>query len=114
VSSHEDLPPRATRARPAGVTLQPDDRVQTVQVTLHGDEAYHDGGRTLLSGGSYLNDAAWRARLLLPFKSARGCWWGQKQRCPVCDLNGEGMSYRPAPLSAPCRSCVSWPPGARS
>lgn len=29
-----------------------------------------------------------------PFESSRGCWWGQKQHCTFCGLNGLGMSYR--------------------
>lgn len=35
-----------------------------------------------------------RQRLLLPFESARGCWWGQKHHCTFCGLNGNGMTYR--------------------
>ncbi|SMF97393.1 ribosomal peptide maturation radical SAM protein 1 [Methylomagnum ishizawai] len=42
----------------------------------------------------YFDDPAWRARILIPFESARGCWWGQKHHCTFCGLNGEGMSYR--------------------
>jgi len=29
-----------------------------------------------------------------PFESSRGCWWGQKQHCTFCGLNGLGMAYR--------------------
>ncbi|WP_049974321.1 RiPP maturation radical SAM C-methyltransferase [Azospirillum sp. B4] len=28
------------------------------------------------------------------FESARGCWWGQKNHCTFCGLNGLGMAYR--------------------
>ncbi len=42
----------------------------------------------------YFQDPGWLNRILLPFESARGCWWGQKQHCTFCGLNGEGMSYR--------------------
>ena len=31
---------------------------------------------------------------LLFFETSRGCWWGQKQRCTFCGLNGLGISYR--------------------
>lgn len=41
-----------------------------------------------------LGDTQWLKRVLLPFESARGCWWGQKQHCTFCGLNGEGMAYR--------------------
>ena len=30
----------------------------------------------------------------IPFESSRGCWWGQKQHCTFCGLNGEGMAFR--------------------
>jgi ribosomal peptide maturation radical SAM protein 1 len=30
----------------------------------------------------------------LLFQSARGCWWGEKQHCTFCGLNGQGMAYR--------------------
>mgnify|MGYP001129104187 CR=1 FL=1 len=30
----------------------------------------------------------------LPVETSRGCWWGQKQHCTFCGLNGNGMTYR--------------------
>jgi ribosomal peptide maturation radical SAM protein 1 len=30
----------------------------------------------------------------IPFESARGCWWGEKQHCTFCGLNAMGMGYR--------------------
>ena len=30
----------------------------------------------------------------LHFQSSRGCWWGEKQHCTFCGLNGQGMAYR--------------------
>jgi len=30
----------------------------------------------------------------LSFESSRGCWWGMKQHCTFCGLNGEGMAFR--------------------
>jgi ribosomal peptide maturation radical SAM protein 1 len=35
-----------------------------------------------------------RARPILPFESARGCWWGEKHHCTFCGLNASGMAYR--------------------
>jgi len=32
--------------------------------------------------------------VILPFESARGCWWGQKHHCTFCGLNGDTMTYR--------------------
>lgn len=31
---------------------------------------------------------------VVPFETSRGCWWGQKQHCTFCGLNGESMAYR--------------------
>jgi len=28
------------------------------------------------------------------FEASRGCWWGEKQHCTFCGLNGDGMGYR--------------------
>jgi len=27
-------------------------------------------------------------------ETSRGCWWGEKQHCTFCGLNGQGMKYR--------------------
>jgi len=31
---------------------------------------------------------------VLPFESARGCWWGEKSHCTFCGLNGQLMRHR--------------------
>ncbi|MFH1465698.1 MAG: RiPP maturation radical SAM C-methyltransferase [Pseudomonadota bacterium] len=41
-----------------------------------------------------LGEPSWRARLVLPFESSRGCWWGARHHCTFCGLNGRGMGYR--------------------
>lgn len=30
----------------------------------------------------------------ISYETSRGCWWGQKQHCTFCGLNGEGMASR--------------------
>ena len=35
-----------------------------------------------------------QSRVLLPFESSRGCWWGEKSQCTFCGLNGSSMEYR--------------------
>jgi ribosomal peptide maturation radical SAM protein 1 len=30
----------------------------------------------------------------LLFESSRGCWWGEKNQCTFCGLNGNSMAYR--------------------
>lgn len=32
--------------------------------------------------------------VLLPFETARGCWWGMKNHCTFCGLNRSGMDFR--------------------
>lgn len=33
-------------------------------------------------------------QVMVPFESARGCWWGQHKHCTFCGLNGMGMRFR--------------------
>lgn len=28
------------------------------------------------------------------YQTSRGCWWGERQHCTFCGLNGEGMAFR--------------------
>lgn len=30
----------------------------------------------------------------LSYETSRGCWWGEKQHCTFCGLNGAGMTFR--------------------
>ncbi len=32
----------------------------------------------------------------LPIETSRGCWWGAKQHCVFCGLNGQDMAYASA------------------
>jgi ribosomal peptide maturation radical SAM protein 1 len=32
--------------------------------------------------------------IMLPFESARGCWWGEKHHCTFCGLNALDMGFR--------------------
>jgi ribosomal peptide maturation radical SAM protein 1 len=32
--------------------------------------------------------------VVLPFETARGCWWGQKSHCTFCGLNQDTMAFR--------------------
>lgn len=40
------------------------------------------------------NVDSYQKSVVLPFESSRGCWWGQKQHCTFCGLNGATMTYR--------------------
>jgi len=35
-----------------------------------------------------------KAAPILQIESARGCWWGAKQHCTFCGLNGDEMAFR--------------------
>jgi ribosomal peptide maturation radical SAM protein 1 len=35
---------------------------------------------------------AWSPTIL--FETSRGCWWGERQHCTFCGLNGQTMAYR--------------------
>jgi ribosomal peptide maturation radical SAM protein 1 len=35
-----------------------------------------------------------RRSVMIPFESARGCWWGQKHHCTFCGLNADEMAFR--------------------
>jgi ribosomal peptide maturation radical SAM protein 1 len=39
---------------------------------------------------------AWRENneIWLPYETSRGCWWGARQHCTFCGLNGETMAFR--------------------
>ena len=42
---------------------------------------------------SQAGDFANNSRLALTFESSRGCWWGQKNHCTFCGLNGVEMRF---------------------
>lgn len=44
-----------------------------------------------------LSDENSVADISIPFESSRGCWWGQKQHCTFCGLNGQTMQFRSKP-----------------
>lgn len=56
------------------------------------DSFFSDAARVGLD-----RDEQWLVRLLVPFESSRGCWWGQMHQCTFCGLNGQGMVYRSKP-----------------
>jgi ribosomal peptide maturation radical SAM protein 1 len=39
-------------------------------------------------------DSHTKEQLQLLFETSRGCWWGDKQHCTFCGLNGANMSFR--------------------
>jgi ribosomal peptide maturation radical SAM protein 1 len=51
------------------------------------DEYFDQIGR-LTVGSEILRDIS------IPFEGSRGCWWGAKQHCTFCGLNGSAMAFR--------------------
>jgi ribosomal peptide maturation radical SAM protein 1 len=41
-----------------------------------------------------LVDSAQRPQISIPIETSRGCWWGEKQHCTFCGLNGATMKFR--------------------
>lgn len=41
---------------------------------------------------------SWLPRYLM-METSRGCWWGAKNHCTFCGLNGEGMAFREKPVA---------------
>lgn len=33
-------------------------------------------------------------KVMLPFETSRGCWWGERHHCTFCGLNGMSMKFR--------------------
>ena len=55
------------------------------------DEFLDEFGRTLAPDE--------RPRLHIPMESSRGCWWGEKNHCSFCGLNGSTMAFRSRPAA---------------
>lgn len=54
-----------------------------------------DSFRKALSAGSIVRaQNGTPVRVLLPFETSRGCWWGEHSHCTFCGLNGLSMGYR--------------------
>lgn len=39
-------------------------------------------------------DSPLHAEMHLTYETSRGCWWGEKNHCTFCGLNGQGMAMR--------------------
>ncbi|HEV7396135.1 MAG TPA: RiPP maturation radical SAM C-methyltransferase [Pyrinomonadaceae bacterium] len=51
-------------------------------------DEYFDQIGKLSFGSEILRDIS------IPFEGSRGCWWGAKQHCTFCGLNGSAMAFR--------------------
>ncbi len=63
---------------------------------LHGHETPDLDGLPIPEYDEFLKQAgefADRKKISLAFESSRGCWWGQKNHCTFCGLNGVEMRF---------------------
>lgn len=42
----------------------------------------------------FFSDELSDSAFFIPYETSRGCWWGQKNHCTFCGLNGTGMEFR--------------------
>ena len=43
---------------------------------------------------AFVPNSRWQSATRINFETSRGCWWGQKNHCTFCGLNGQGMTMR--------------------
>ena len=48
----------------------------------------------------------WLPRFMT-METSRGCWWGAKNHCTFCGLNGEGMDFRDKPAAQAARELLA-------
>ena len=68
------------------VTAQSGDLVSMDEVPAPDYDEYFDS----LAVSPLQHDLLRDVRIL--YESARGCWWGEKNHCTFCGLNGSSMS----------------------
>ena len=90
--SIENLPgvrTQASVASPFG-RVQPLSNAPTVR---HMDDLPHPDYRDFMTQFRATRlDRQWTPTLF--FESSRGCWWGERQHCTFCGLNGASMTFR--------------------
>jgi ribosomal peptide maturation radical SAM protein 1 len=76
--------------RPAGRIIQgkPCDEMDAI-LPVDCDDYFEQRAAYL----SPVDDAA-VGKASITYETSRGCWWGQKQHCTFCGLNGEGVAFR--------------------
>ncbi len=70
------------------VTPQSHDLVSMAEVPAPDYEEYFEA----LAASPLRHDLLSDVRIL--YESARGCWWGEKNHCTFCGLNGSSMKFR--------------------
>lgn len=43
---------------------------------------------------AFVPHSRWNTHARINYETSRGCWWGQKNHCTFCGLNGQGMAMR--------------------
>jgi ribosomal peptide maturation radical SAM protein 1 len=85
-----DIPAVISRLETGNSTVPP---LMSWQVEDLDDLPYPDF-QDFFQQRSALPSVSATTRPILVFETARGCWWGQKNQCTFCGLNGTSMGFR--------------------
>ena len=80
--------PRGLIRRPAPTAAEPQDRAPMDEIPTPDYDFYFEALATCEFRDELLS------KVRIPVETARGCWWGQKNHCTFCGLNGSSMAFR--------------------
>jgi ribosomal peptide maturation radical SAM protein 1 len=72
-----------------GVVYESPPAAEPVQLDELPTPSYEDFFRVAARTSGFHPGGHW-----LPVEASRGCWWGQKNQCTFCGLNGERLAFR--------------------
>jgi ribosomal peptide maturation radical SAM protein 1 len=84
-----EVPPGFVYRRNGEVHESPQSDAEPVQLEDLPTPSYEDFFRVAEKTGQFSAREQW-----LPVEASRGCWWGEKNQCSFCGLNGEKLGYR--------------------
>ncbi len=90
--SLEGLPGVFTQASIASKSARANRLSNAPTVSRMDDLPYPDYGDYMRQFKASRLDRDWMPTLY--FETSRGCWWGERQHCTFCGLNGATMTYR--------------------
>jgi ribosomal peptide maturation radical SAM protein 1 len=87
-----DLQGVYTRRKP--VLLSPDERYPTAPSVRRMDDLPYPDFDDFFQQLQTSSHKRISSRVRMPYETSRGCWWGEKNHCTFCGLNGSTMTYR--------------------
>ncbi|AMA55723.1 RiPP maturation radical SAM C-methyltransferase [Bradyrhizobium sp. CCGE-LA001] len=90
LEQHADIAsvPNLARRTPTGIVRSPESRVNLAESGIPDYSGFYKVAATTGIDRHWL----WRFHRI-PLETSRGCWWGAKQHCVFCGLNGANMEY---------------------